>query len=200
MQKLAALVSLVVFGASSGTAAKDAPGAHQPHAFGTVAYDTGVPHAGLYYSFFHSVGNRFNSDMGGPLLMTGQLTRVTFWLDGILAGGASATVFGPPNSMGTAPNLGYAFLPGHGASYFQVASISPIATPPDFLLGIGLTSSFGIGMDDQSVGGQGFHAFQLVNHFQNPGTMFQAIPGRNALIRATGNILVPVELMKFTVE
>jgi hypothetical protein len=60
--------------------------------------------------------------------------------------------------------------------------------------------SKGVGMDDQSVSGQGFHAFRIQAHFQNPGTMFQAIPGHNLLVRATGNILVPVELMKFGVE
>ena len=46
----------------------------------------------------------------------------------------------------------------------------------------------------------GFHAFQLVTHYPGAGTGFAPVANRNTLIRAHGNIVVPVELMNFSIK
>lgn len=170
-----------------------------PHVVGTVTYDTGANNAGFFpQTAGLNIGNRFNSDMGGPLLMTGQLTMATFFPQ---AATGFITVFGPPNSMGSAANFGSFLISGLAPGTFNSANVGPAAVGPDFLAGAWLNgSSVGIGMDNMTVGGQGFHAFQAVTHFPGSATGFAPIPSRNTLVRATGNILVPVELMNFSVQ
>jgi hypothetical protein len=172
---------------------------HAPHAIGTVTYDTGANNAGFFpQTSGLNIGNRFNSDMGGPLLMTGQLTMATFFPQ---AATAFITAFGPPNSMGTAANFGSFLISGLIPGTFNSANIGPAAVASDFLAGAWLNgSSVGVGMDNMSVSAQGFHAFQLVTHFPGAGTGFAPIANRNTLVRATGNIIVPVELMNFSVQ
>jgi hypothetical protein len=173
--------------------------ARVPHVVGTVTYDTGANNAGFPPPTGGlNIGNRFNSDMGGPLLMTGQLSRATFFPQ---TGTAFITVFGPPNSMGSAANFGSFLFSGLAPGTFNTGAFGPVAVGGDFLAGAWLNGgSVNIGMDNMSVSGQGFHAFQAVTHFPGSCTGFTPIPNRNTLVRAHGNIIVPVELMNFSVQ
>jgi hypothetical protein len=45
----------------------------------------------------------------------------------------------------------------------------------------------------------GFHGMQI-NFAGGTGTGFSTIAGENMMVRATGDILVPVELMNFSAE
>jgi hypothetical protein len=173
--------------------AKDAP-----HVVGTVTYDTGTNNAGFSSGSGTNVGNRFNSALGAPLLNTGNVSALSIFP----AGSAGyVTVFGPPNTMGTASNLGSFQFTGAAPAAFNVVGLPGIAVGPDFLAGVWQNGpSVAVGMDNLTVGGQGFHAFNLNTNFPGAGTGFAPIPTRNALVRATGNILVPVELMNFSVQ
>jgi hypothetical protein len=171
----------------------------KPRIIGTITYDTGANNAGFFPPTAGiTVGNRFNSDMGGPLAMTNEITQLTFFPQ---APTAYLTVFGPPNAGGTAPNLSTILLTGLAPGTFNYAFIgTPIPVGSDFLVGAWLNGgSVGIGMDNMTMSGQGFHAFQLVTNFPGPGTGFQAVPNRNALLRATLPP-IPVELMNFSVQ
>jgi hypothetical protein len=176
--------------------AKDAP-----HVVGTVTYDTGAANAGGWPGPQNNVGNRFDSAAGGPLLMTGQVSMVTFFP--VQAGGTGfVTLFGPPNGGGSASNLGSIQVSGPIANTFNIVNVGNIAVGPDFLAGAWqlLPGTLVNGMDNMSVGGQGFHAFGCNTNFPGACTGFVTVPGQNALVRSTGNILVPVELMNFQVQ
>jgi hypothetical protein len=56
-----------------------------------------------------------------------------------------------------------------------------------------------LGMDDMTINGQGFHAIIGTTMLPNL-TMIAPIPSRNALLRVSGSILTPVELMDFKVR
>ena len=174
--------------------------ARAPQVVGTVVYDTGAPNAGFHPGVpKNNAGNRFNSDMGGPLLMTGQVTMAAIFPD--RTGSGFVTIFGPPNGAGSAVVLLSYAVSGMAQSAFNTATFPPVGVGPDFLAGAWETSSLHQGMDNMSVAPQGFHAFDLITHFATGvGTGFAAIPGQNALVRATGNILVPVELMNFQIQ
>jgi hypothetical protein len=170
-----------------------------PNVVGTITYDTGVPGAGFHPGPKTNAGNRFNSDMGGPLLMTGQLTMIAFF-PSTTAG--FVTAFGPPDGAGNAVVLSSIAVSGAVPSAFNTVSGLNIAVGPDFLAGAWeVHPTLQQGMDNMSVGGQGFHAFDVFTMFSvGVATQFAPIPGQNALVRASGNILVPVELMNFQVK
>lgn len=169
---------------------------------GTITYDTGAPNAGFSAGTGgHAVGNVFDSASGSPLLGTGVLSTAYVFMTGgsqfFLSG------FGPPNATGTATRF----------MYFNIGTASPgtfnqvtgLAQPvgPTFLMCMYDWSGRQVGMDSASAAGQGFHAFSINTHWATPpylGTGFATIPDRNALVRARGDLLVPVELMNFTIE
>lgn len=169
-----------------------------PHVVGTVTYDTGTNNAGFSSGAGTNVGNHFNSALGGPLLMTGNVASLSIFPAGT---GGYVTVFGPPNTMGTAANLGSFQFLGAAPAAFNVVALPGIPVGPDFLAGLWQNGSqVAVGMDNMTANGQGFHAFNLNTNFPGAGTGFTPIPSRNALVRAIGNILVPVELMNFQIN
>lgn len=169
-----------------------------PNVVGTVTYDTGVNNAGFHPGPKNNAGNRFNSDMGAGLLMTGQLSQIAVFPKTTYG---FVTAFGPPDGAGNAIVLSSIFFSGAAPSAFNTINVG-IGVGPDFLVGAWeIHPTIQVGMDNMSVGGQGFHAFDLNTNFSiGLGTGFAPIAGQNALVRATGNILVPVELMNFQVQ
>lgn len=169
---------------------------------GTITYDTGAPNAGFSPGTGgHAVGNVFNSASGSPLLATGMLSTAYVFMTGgsqfFLSG------FNPPNATGTASRFMYhnisAAVPG---TFNQVTGLAE-NVGASFLMCMYDWSARMVGMDSVSVAPQGFHAFSINTHYATPpylGTGFAPIQARNALIRARGDILVPVELMNFTIE
>jgi hypothetical protein len=181
-----------------------------PQLLGTITYDTGVnigfhPDA-LGGNLNRTVGNRFNSALGGPLLMTGMVSRLTVFP--AHDGDQSVSIAGTPTTMNTAMVLVFLNVPMMANQFNAVALTPNVTVGPDFL-GIFL-GAFGtyqaaglLGMSDGEFMGQGFHAFQAF--YANTGaagrqTMIEALPNRNAMLRATVEVLVPVELMEFRIQ
>jgi hypothetical protein len=173
---------------------------------GTIQYDTGV-NAGFHPDGFFSnrnrtVGNRFNSALGGPLLMTGMLSMLSVFPAN--DGNQSVSIAGTPTTMATAMVLVYLNVPMM-ANQFNAIAFNPGVTIPGDFLGIFLgqfnaVQPLGLlGMSDMSINTQGFHAFQA---YYGGGlqTSIEAIPNRNAMLRATVDVLVPVELMDFRIQ
>ena len=181
--------------------ARTVAGTRSPDVVGTVTYDTGLnagfpPDTGAIV-----VGNRFNSALGGPLLMTGAVTMATIFPQN--SGNNSFTFFGPPNSAGVATQIGAIQVANLMAGVFSAVTLpTPIPVGPDFLgafYGIFGGTPGLVGLDSNSTLGQGFHAFQATTMLPQI-TMFAPIAARNAMYRVTGDLLTPVELMNFELQ
>ena len=175
-----------------------------PEVVGTVVYDTGV-NVGFHPdtttgNLNRTIGNRFNSALGGPLLASGMVSMLTSFpaTTGVL----SVSVAGPPNGAGVAPVL--AFISGNMMAN-QFNSVAITATVGGDFVGLFLgayaasTPQGLAGMSDMQTMGQGFHAIEGFYAAGNQ-TMLTPVANRNAMVRVTGNILVPVELMDFKIQ
>jgi hypothetical protein len=176
-----------------------------PQVVGTVTYDTAV-NAGFHPDSANPaqnriVGNRFNSALGGPLLMTGMVSFLTVFPAN--TGPQSVSLIAPPTTMGTAMVLDFVTA-NLIAGQFNSVPFPAVAVGPDFLgmfLGtFGTAHAAGLlGMSDMATMGQGYHAVQAFYLAQMVASI-EVVPNRNAMLRATGDILVPVELMEFEVR
>jgi hypothetical protein len=195
-QRLGKHVGRTVQGAKRGPRGSD-------NLIGTITYDPGAP-----ADAFHSepggndiIANRFNSALGGPL-RPGNLTGVTFF-PGLVQGTiAVVSVLGAPVG-GNATIIGVTYLAGVVSNTFNTANVGPFAVPADFMAGQyvgGFGGTDEAGLRNASVNGQGFHAQQMNFVGTNTATAVVPLPGQNVMFRATGNLLVPVELMDFKVQ
>ena len=169
---------------------------------GTITYEPGAP-ADAFMSEpggNNVISNRFNSALGGPL-RPGNLTGVTFF-PGIVNGTAVVSIMGPP-AGGQATIIGVTYLLGIAGNTFNTVNVGPFAVGADFMAGE-YVGAFGgtdqIGLRNASINGQGFHAQQMNFVGTNTATQVVPLPGQNVMFRATGNLLVPVELMDFKVQ
>lgn len=175
-------------------------------AIGLVTYDTGT-NAGFHPdattgNLNRVVGNRFNSALGGPLLMTGMVTRLTVFPAN--SGVQSVSIAGTPNTMNSAMVLDYLTANMMAGTFNQVTVAPPVAVGADFLgLFLGTftaTQAAGLlGMSDMAVNAQGYHAVEGFYLGGNT-TMITTVANRNAMLRAFGDILTPVELMDFKIQ
>lgn len=169
---------------------------------GTITYEPGAP-ADTFMSEpggNDNIANRFNSAQGGPL-RPGNLTGVTFF-PGIVSATAILSVMGPPVG-GNATIIGITYLLGIVGNTFNTVNVGPFAVGADFMAGQyvgGFAGTDQVGLRSASVNGQGFHAHQMNFVGTNTATGVTPLPGQNVMFRATGNILVPVELMDFQVQ
>ncbi len=171
--------------------------------FGTVAYDPGAPQDSFrgFSGTNQSVGNIFSSANGSPL-QTGTVTAVTVFPIAV-GSDVIVTLYGPPTGGGNAANLGFFTVFGMVNSTFNVANLT-VPVGPTFLAGIYI-GTFGsgpdsIGMRSVSANGQGFHAMQVDFGNSTSASNFTLISGQNAMVRASGDILTPVELLNFSLE
>ena len=173
-----------------------------------IRYDTGM-NAGFHPdgqsggNLNRVVGNRFNSRLGGPLLMTNMVTMITVFPAN--AGNQSVSIATAPTPMNTAMVLD--FLNANlVANAFNEVNVSPAVTVgPDFLglfIGAyGATQPAGLlGMSDMQTMGQAYHAVQGFYAGNALATMIQTVPVRNAMLRVDGDFCIPVELMDFKIE
>ena len=179
-----------------------------PEVFGTVTYDTGT-NAGFHpdappgaLNLNRVVGNRFNTALGGPLLISGMLTMLTVFPAS--GGGQSISVATPPNTMGTANVLYFVNVPMVAGAFNQVTfpAVDVMADFVGFFLGaFGASQPAGLlGMSDMQANGQGYHAVEGFYYGGMLATMVTPVATRNGMMRATGDILVPVELMDFKIQ
>ena len=183
--------------------------AYEPAVIGMIKYDTGI-NAGFHPdvpagspNLNRIVGNRFNSALGFPLMMTGRVFSITVFP--AADGTQSVSILGPPNSMGSAMVLDYmnADLMGNQFNTIVLPN-GGLPVGADFLgvfLGVfGGTNPAGLlGMSDMATMGQGYHAFQGFYGVNAVATMLQPVPNRNAMLRVQVDVF-PVELMEFRLE
>lgn len=175
-----------------------------PEVVGTIQYDPGAPED--FFRTFdgtnRSIGNRFSSANGSPL-QTGTVTAVSFFPQAV-GGDVIVSFWGAPNTgAGTAPFITFATVGGVVSSVFNVAFFN-VPVGPDFMAGL-YVGTFGsgpdaMGMRNATYAGQGFHGMQINFIGGTFGTGFQSLASTNAMFRASGDLLVPVELMDFTIE
>lgn len=216
MKKIAlAAIGLTLAGWSAPVAAADRQrGVARGHAtpppeaplLGLVVYDTGV-NAGFHPDTPNApqhriVGNRFDSALGDPLLMTGMVTRMTVFPAN--TGPQSVSLFAAPNSMNSAMALGFETVAMTANQFNSVLMTPPITVGSDFLgMFLGTFGTFHaaglLGMSDMATMGQGYHAVQAF-YMGQVARSIEVVPNRNGMIRARGDIRIPVELMDFRIE
>jgi hypothetical protein len=186
------------------------PAPEVPQVVGTVTYDNGTnvgfhPDGSNGTNLNRTVGNRFNSALGGPLLgVNAMVTRLTVFPAN--SGTQSVSIAGPPTPANTAMVLDVFLVSGLMAGQFnQITLVPPTPVGPDFLgifLGAYATNQPAglLGMSDMQVNGQQYHAFQAFYGGLSMQTMIETVPNRNAMLRAFGDILTPVELMDFKIQ
>jgi hypothetical protein len=164
---------------------------------GVVQYDPGLPvdsfhkngptFTGGYY------GNIFDTRNGVPL-SPGTITGVSWYQGGLGNYGTRGLVdFGPPNGTITTQ---LSLTPPAPSTFNAIGAAVPANGPKFVGLALGFDAFGSVGARSASTNGQGFHAVQR-NWYGNTGT---ALPGENIMIRISGTIIVPVELMEFDVE
>lgn len=175
-----------------------------PEGTGIVVYDPGPPADSLLgqAGASNTVGNRFSSRNGNPL-SPGSVYFLSFYLANASLGGGLAVLWGPPTGGGGAPAIASFTVGTIPSTGTNGVSFTPINVGSDFLAGIYLNSgqpSRGqMGLRSASTNGQGFHGMQI-SFGGGAGANYGSIAGQNAMIRAAGTIIVPVELMEFDVE
>ncbi len=208
-----ALTLFAVLAAVSVTSAQDldpgrSPGksvpSETPSGAGIVIYDPGAPADSLLGQTGPSatIGNRFSSRNGNPL-SPGSAYFLSFYLANASLGGGLAVLWGPPTGGGGAPLIAsfqVGTIPSTGTNGI---SFTPIFVGSDFLAGIYLNSgqpSRGqMGLRSASTNGQGFHGMQI-SFGGGVGANYASLAGQNAMMRAAGTFIVPVELMEFDIQ
>lgn len=173
-------------------------GEARSRALGTIIYDDGVVTAAPAISSY-CFGNHFNTANGSPVNASGSITQLSFF---IVSGAGTDNVFVSFYSepAGTvAPFIEDFSVPlNNGSSAFNTATVSPqVYTGPGFLAGVWYVAGDTVGLGAGTVNGQGHHGMAINDIV---GTDYQTLPGLNALVGATGDVLVPVELMSLSVE
>jgi hypothetical protein len=163
---------------------------------GAIQYDPGPPADALIQGPALFVGNRFDSRSGSPL-DTGTITAIAaYW------GGQDATfpILAALNTANT-QIFGFVYVAGLTPFTFNTLSVSwPV--PPAFLAGVLASSSRpssadSVGIRSASINGQGFHGITFSNA---QGAPVNPIPGANAMVRVSGTVILPVELMEFDID
>lgn len=167
-------------------------------AAGTITYDDGMLTA-LPSISSYCWGNHFDTAAGSPVMASGSVTQIQFFApSGVGTDNVFVSVYGPPSGT-TAPFLDDISVPlNNGSSAWNTATITAqnyVGT--GFLAGVWYFGDDYVGLGSGTVGMQGHHGMRINDI---AGTDFATVSGINALLRATGDVLVPVELMSFSVQ
>ncbi len=174
-----------------------------PEGTGTVQYDPGAPADGFLIAQLPTdyFGNRFDTRNGSPLSFPGTLTRVSWYQAtlgtlGPLAIGDLAPLGGPLSLQFTATGI----VPN---AFNSISVAWPVGGP--FFVGMLArvyaggppNGPFGsVGLRSASTNAQGFHGIQRSFN----GAVSNTLPGQNVMVRVSGDIIIPVELLEFEVE
>lgn len=196
--------------------------ATKTRAAGTITYDK-TALTGYSTTLFNSYGNRFDSALNvagtavSPVMVSGSVTHATWAVMSI----AGATTWGPlwvtlfdqlNTGAGTANVVSSSgFSVGGGPHSFPIIVNAPVGpwsyTGPTFLMGgldynTNATTPNGVAMAidaSSTLSGQGWHGYSMVWN-STTGTGYASLGPANIVMRASGNVIVPVELMNFTIE
>lgn len=164
-------------------------------AAGTIQYDDGVA-TGTPTGDSHCWGNQFNSAMGSSVNASGSVTGVQFYMAAV-TGNAFVSVYGPVAGA-TAAQLTSVSVPAAAGWNTHTFTAALNYTGSSFLAGVWYFGGDSVAVGTGTTGGQGLHGMHINDGAV--GTGFTAPGTFNALVRASGNVLVPVELMSFSVE
>lgn len=174
-----------------------------PGVVGTVQYEPGAP-ADLFRTAVNGneiIANLFDS-ASGTSLQAGTVTAASFYPGAVTGAYAIISAFGPPTGGGGAPGLAIYYVSGANPFNFNAFNLN-LGVGPTFVLGQYVGSFDGpdsAGLRNATYNGQGFHGAQLNFISAGLATGFTLLPEENSMIRASGDILIPVELMNFEVE
>ncbi len=174
-----------------------APMTKNSRAMGTITYDNGIYNMGPGL-FTYCYGNQFNTYSGNPVMVSGVVTALDFFiLGGAGTDNVYVSVFGPV--VGTvAPvleSVSVSLTAGPSAWNHHTFATAVSYTGSSFLAGVWFVTGDTVGLNAGTVAGQGHHGMYINGIF---GTGFQTSTF-NAMVRASGDVL-PVELMNFTIQ
>lgn len=165
---------------------------------GTITYDDGMLTA-LPSLSSYCWGNHFDTAAGSPVQASGSVTQLQFFMaTGVGTDGVFVSVYGPPVGT-TAPFLDdISVTLNNGSATWNTATITAQNyTGTGFLAGVWYVAGDSVGLGSGTVGMQGHHGMRINDIV---GTDFATVASVNAMVRATGDVLVPVELMSFSVQ
>ncbi|MEZ5332717.1 MAG: hypothetical protein R2991_11825 [Thermoanaerobaculia bacterium] len=173
----------------------------RPEVLGTIIYDNGIVTA-LPAASSNCFGNQFNTANGNAVMAAGSVTAMSYFLtSGSGTDNVFVSVFGSVDGGGNASVLTSVSVPlNNGPGAFNTHTFAaPINYPgASFLAGVWYVSGDVVGLGSGTNNGQGFHGM-LINDIV--GTGFTPLPGLNALVGASGDVLgVPVELQSVTID
>lgn len=171
-------------------------GADRPQVFGTIFYDDGVlTHLPGTEGTW---GNQFDTANGTGVLVSGSVTRMSFFLFAA-SGNVFISVYGPVSGTAASPLISVSVPPNNGSSAFNSWTFaSPVNySGPSFLAGVWYIAGDSVGLATGTTGGQGHHGMFIEDIV---GTGFSLISGINGMVGASGNVVIPVELMDFEIE
>ena len=170
--------------------------ASKGRAIGMIKYDDGVVTAAPAVTS-NCYGNQFNTAAGSPVNASGSVTKMQMFMAGVGGSAAFVSVFGPVAGT-AAPALESVNVPVAPGTWNTHTFATPVAyTGASFLAGVWFFGGDSVGLGSGTAGGQGHHGM-LINDIA--GTGFAPLTSLNALVTASGDVLVPDELMSFSIE
>lgn len=167
---------------------------------GTIQYDDGVVSGPATAPTSETHGNQYNTANGGPVMANGSVTQIDFYMVSVAGTAAFVSVYGPVSGT-VASVLTSANVPAVAGFNNHVFATPVNYVGNSFLAGVWLNAAppgaDAVGLGGGTTGGQGFHGMNINDI---TGTGFNTVPSVNYLVRPTGNILTPVELINFEIE
>jgi hypothetical protein len=168
------------------------PAGGAPLGVGAVVYDPGAP-ADFFLNGLGGntayVGNLFDTRNGLPL-SPGSISQVS-WFNGAAGSLTLVEIWVPGVGSGTQ----FSVTGGVSNTFNVLNTMYPMPSPRFVGMALRDAPFNSLGMRSASTNGQGFHAVQ-----RDFGTVSNTLPGQNAMVRISGNIVIPVELTEFEVE
>ncbi len=163
---------------------------------GTIQYDDGVFSSGPSVGS-QCYGNRFDTAGGSPLLASGSVTQVQFYMS-VVSGTAAFVSFLGGIGGGTPVTVYESATHPAITGTWNTDNVGPINyTGASFLAGIWYGGGDAGALGGGTNAGQGIHGM-FINDIA--GTGYVALDSTNALLRVTGDVLLPVELMSMSIE
>lgn len=164
---------------------------------GTIQYDDGTVTGQASDPSSNTHGNQFNSADGNPVMSNGSVTQLDFYMVSVAGAAAFVSVYGPVNGT-TAASLTSVNAPAVAGQFNNFVFAAPVAyVGNSFLAGVWFFGTDVVGFGGGTNNSQGFHGM-VINDVT--GTGFATVPNVNYLVRPSGNILTPVELINFEIE
>ena len=171
-----------------------------------ITYDDGSSFPGFTAINSKTIGNRFDSALNPagtsiePVEASGSITMATFIMQAA-DGNVFFSVF--DNINGTTANLVTSLvIPGTTSANTHTFASAVNYTGGPFIAGVWNFNTDNIAAGTGTLGGQGFHGVSIndISGTAYNATLTSGGMGLNALVRVSGNVATPVELLNFEIE